>query len=166
MTDFNVDSPPPSPFGRPRTVGEQYIDTKTGQTKIVVLNGPDEIIVVGEPKTTETLDDSNLQPFSKLVDLAQKRGSWSKLAGWTSNLINKSGDLLSKPLTGGLINPPDLGWGFDRSASGTDGAVNNDLFAWRKADLTEDQAEKLIEKIKNSGLIELAEAIGRHSRIC
>ena len=166
MTDFNVDSPPPGPFGRSWNIGETYIDTKTGQMKQVELNGPDTIIVVSAPKTTETYFESDLQPFSKLIEISKKRGWGSKIASGISTGLNGATNFVSD-ITGGGQNNLNWTWGRDKSGDDVRDQGNNDLLAWNSngINLTENQAEKLIDKIKNSGLIELAEMIGRNPRI-
>jgi len=119
-----------------------------------------------DPRTTETYSESDLQPFSKLIEISKKRGSWSKIASGISSGLNAAVNYVSDVTSGG---PNNLNWTWGRDKSGDDvrDQGSNDLLQWNSygINLTEDQAEKLIEKIKNSGLIELSEMIGRNTRV-
>ena len=130
--------------------------------------------MVDRPSTQQTYSDSDLAPITDLINISQQRGRWSKIAGWTSNIINNAVnltvDLADRALLGDSgISDHDLNieWGQDHSGRGIEHSYNKLLYFNKTAvGNDEDLAEAILTKVKNSGLLELAEMAGRHTRVC
>lgn len=130
--------------------------------------------MVDKPSTHQTYSDSDLAPITDLINISQQRGRWSKIAGWTSNIVNNAVnatvDVIDHTLLGGSgISGYNLNieWGQDHSGRGIEHS-NNKLLYFNKTAVgnDEDLAEAILTKVKNSGLLELAEMAGRNTRIC
>jgi hypothetical protein len=130
------------------------------------------------PSTQATYSDSDLAPISELIKTAQQRGGWSVVAGWTTNIINNTvnatvdvlgtaANVMSLSDTGIAGLNLNIEWGQDHSGRGIS-QTSNELLFYNKTAVgnNEDLAEKILDKIKGSGLLELAEMAGRNSRIC
>lgn len=130
------------------------------------------------PSTQATYSDSDLASIDQLREVSQQRGGWSKLAGGITNIANNtvniaidtaglSANILTLSDTGIAGNNLNLEWGQDHSGRGIS-QQNNPLLVYNKTAVgrNEDLAERIIDKLKASGLIELSEMAGRNSRIC
>jgi hypothetical protein len=129
------------------------------------------------PSTQATYSDSDLASIDQLREASQQRGGWSKLAGGITNIANNtvniaidtaglSANILTLSDTGIAGNNLNLEWGQDHSGRGIS-QQNNPLLVYNKTAVgrNEDLAERIIDKLKASGLIELSEMAGRNSRI-
>ena len=130
------------------------------------------------PSTQATYSDSDLESIDELIGVSRQRGGWSKLAGGITNIANNtvnididtaglSANILTLSDTGLAGNNLNLEWGQDHSGRGIS-QQNNPLLVYNKTAVgrNEDLAERIIDKLKASGLIELSEMAGRNSRIC
>lgn len=130
--------------------------------------------MVDKPSTHQTYSDSDLAPITDLINISQQRGRWSKIAGWTSNIINNAVnatvDVLDHTVLGGAgLSGHNLNieWGQDHSGRGIEHSYNKLLYFNKTAvGNDEDLAEAILTKVKNSGLLELAEMAGRNTRVC
>jgi hypothetical protein len=129
------------------------------------------------PSTQATYSDSDLASIDELIGVSRQRGGWSKLAGGITNIANNtvniaidtaglSANILTLSDTGIAGNNLNLEWGQDHSGRGIS-QQNNPLLVYNKTAVgkNEDLAERIIDKLKASGLIELSEMAGRNSRI-
>jgi len=129
--------------------------------------------MVDRPSTQQTYSDSDLAPITDLINISQQRGRWSKIAGWTSNVINNAVnatvDVVDAAIGGVGLSGHNLNieWGQDHSGRGIEHSYNK-LLAFNKTAVGNDEnlAEAILTKLKNSGLLELAEMAGRNTRIC
>lgn len=126
-----------------------------------------------KPSTQQTYSESDLAPITELINISQQRGRWSKLAGWTSNIINNAVnatvDVVDTLFLGSGISGHNLNieWGQDHSGRGIEHSYNKLLYFNKTAvGNDEDLAEAILTKVKNSGLLELAEMAGRNTRVC
>ena len=130
------------------------------------------------PSTQATYSDSDLASIDQLREDSQQRGGWSKLAGGLTNIANNtvnlaidtagiSANILTVSDTGLAGNDLNLEWGQDHSGRGIS-QQNNPFLVYNKTAVADNEnlAERIIDKLKASGLIELSEMAGRNSRVC
>ena len=130
------------------------------------------------PSTQATYSDSDLASIDLLRDVANQRSGWSKVASGISsianNVVNAAVDVVG--IGANVIVLSDTGiaglnmnleWGQDHSGDGIS-QQNNPLLVYNRTAVgnNEDLAERIIDKLKVSGLLELAEMAGRNSRVC
>ena len=131
-------------------------------------------IIQPAPLTQATYSDSDLASIDDLKIVAEQRGGWSKIAGGITNIANNAVNLAidTVGLTANILTVSDTGiagnnlnleWGQDHSGRGIS-QQNNPLLKYNKTAVgnNEDLAERLIDKLKASGLLELAEMSGRN----
>lgn len=130
------------------------------------------------PSTQATYSDSDLASIDELRKDSQQRGGWSKLAGGITNIANNtvnlaidtagiSANILTLSDTGLAGNDLNLEWGQDHSGRGIS-QQNNPFLVYNRTAVADNEnlAERIIDKLKASGLIELSEMAGRNSRVC
>jgi hypothetical protein len=124
------------------------------------------------PSSQATYAESDLAPITELVKTSQQRSGWSKIAGGISNVVNTvvnatvdvigiSANVLSLSDTGIAGNNLEMEWGQDHSGHGIPQNDNKLLYYNKTAvNNNEDLAERILDKLRNSGLLELAEMAG------
>ena len=135
-------------------------------------------IIQPAPSTQATYSESDLASIDLLRGVANQRSGWSKIASGISSIANNAvnftvdtiglaANIMTVSDTGIAGNNLNIEWGQDHSGDGIS-QQNNPLLVYNRTAVgeNEDLAERIIDKLKGSGLLELAEMAGRNSRVC